>query len=161
MGGEFGQRSEWAHEGELEWRVAELPEHAGLQRWVADLNRVYRGAPALWQMDFSHEGFEWIDNNDAEQSVLTFLRNPRGAGKRMLVACNFTPVPRENYLIGVPRAGAWTEVLNSDARHYGGTGWGNLGRVEAVPVAAHGRPCSMVVTLPPLSAVYFESSADD
>ena len=159
MGGEFGQRREWAHEGELEWWVTDLPEHAGMQHWIADLNRAYRGAPALWQVDFAHEGFEWIDANDAEQSALIFLRKPRGAGPLVLVACNFTPVPRENYVIGVPRAGAWTEMLNSDARLYGGSGWGNLGRVEAAPVGAHGRPYSIVVTLPPLSAVYFQSES--
>ena len=160
MGGEFGQRSEWTHEGELEWRVAGLPEHAGVQRWVADLNRVYRGEPALWQLDFSHEGFEWIDANDAENSVITFLRKPRGRGSPVLVACNLTPVPRTNYVIGVPRAGRWTELLNSDAKHYGGTGWGNLGSVEAAPVGAHGRPFSLAVSLPPLSTVFFRSEAD-
>jgi 1,4-alpha-glucan branching enzyme len=160
MGGEFGQRREWAHDEELEWWVTDLPEHAGLQRWVADLNRVYRSTPALWQVDFSHQGFEWIDANDAGQSVLTFLRKPRGAGKQVLVACNLTPVPRENYVIGVPRAGAWTETLNSDARLYGGSGWGNLGCVEAAPVGAQGRPYSIVVTLPPLSTIYFESAPD-
>ncbi|HET9386328.1 MAG TPA: alpha amylase C-terminal domain-containing protein, partial [Gemmatimonadales bacterium] len=154
------QRREWAHEGELEWRVTELPEHAGTQRWVADLNRFYRNTPALWQLDFSNEGFEWIDANDAGQSVLTFLRKPGGAGGQVLVACNLTPVPRENYFIGVPRAGVWTETLNSDARVYGGSGWGNLGKVEAAPVGAHGRPYSIVVTLPPLSTIYFESAAD-
>jgi len=160
MGSEFGQRREWTHEGELEWWVAEQPEHAGMQRWVADLNRAYRGEPALWQVDFSHEGFEWIDANDAEKSVITFLRRPRGPGPLVLVACNFTPVQRENYVIGVPRAGRWSEMLNSDAKLYGGSGWGSFGGVDAAPVGAHGRMYSIVVTLPPLSAVYFRSEAD-
>ena len=160
MGGEFGQRREWTHEGELEWWVTGLPEHAGVQRWVGDLNRVYREEPALWQADFTHEGFEWIDANDAVNSVITFLRKARGPGPLVLVACNFTPVPRANYVIGVPRAGRWTELLKSDARHYGGAGWGNLGGVEAAPVAAHGRLYSLTVTLPPLSAVFYRSEAD-
>ena len=160
MGGEFGQRREWTHEGELEWGVTDLAEHAGVQRWIADLNRVYREVPALWQVDFSHEGFEWIDANDADHSVLTFVRKPRGPGPLVLVACNFTPLPRENYVVGVPRAGRWTEVLNSDARHYGGSGWGSFGSVEAAPVGAQGRPYSIVVTLPALSTVFFRSESD-
>jgi 1,4-alpha-glucan branching enzyme len=157
MGGEFGQRREWTHEGELEWWVTDLPEHAGLQRWVADLNRAYRDAPALWQIDFSHEGFEWIDANDAENSVFTFLRKPRGNRPLVAVACNLTPVPRANYVIGVPRGGRWKEFLNSDAKQYGGTGWGNMGGVDAAPVSAHGRPYSITVSLPPLSTLFFQS----
>ncbi|HEY7742024.1 MAG TPA: 1,4-alpha-glucan branching protein GlgB [Burkholderiales bacterium] len=160
MGGEFGQRREWTHEGELEWWVTAHSEHSGVQNWVGDLNRCYRAEPALWQADFTHEGFEWIDANDAENSVLTFLRRPRGGGPLVLIACNFTPVSRANYVIGVPRAGRWTELLNSDAKHYGGAGWGNFGGVEAAPVAAHGRPYSLTVMLPPLSAVFFRSEAD-
>lgn len=160
MGGEFGQRREWTHEGELEWWVTGLPEHAGVQRWVADLNRLYREEPALWQADFTHEGFEWIDTNDAENSVITFLRKPRGRGPLVLVACNFTPMPRANHVIGVPGAGRWTELLNSDASQFGGAGWGNFGGIEAAPVRAHGRPYSLTVTLPPLSAVFFRSEAD-
>jgi 1,4-alpha-glucan branching enzyme len=153
MGSEFGQRREWQHEGELEWWVAGMPEHAGLQRWVADLNRFYRGEPALWQVDFSQDGFEWIDCSDADSSVLAFLRKPRKGDGVVLVACNFTPLPRPNYLLGVPFGGYWREVLNSDARDYGGAGWGNLGGVEAAPVGAHGRPWSVSLMLPPLSTV--------
>jgi 1,4-alpha-glucan branching enzyme len=159
MGGEFGQRREWTHDGELEWWVCERPEHAGVQRWIADLNRVYRAEPALWQADFSHEGFEWIDANDAEHSVIAFLRKPRGEGALVAVACNLTPLPRENYVLGVPRAGTWQEILNSDARDYGGAGWGNLGAVEAAPLAAHGRPHSLTLTLPPLATVFLRSPA--
>jgi 1,4-alpha-glucan branching enzyme len=157
MGGEFGQRREWTHDGELEWWVCERPEHAGLQRWVAQLNRAYRAEPALWQVDFSHEGFEWIDANDAQNSVISFLRKPRGSGAIVAVVCNLTPLPRENYVLGVPRAGAWREILNSDAKEYGGTGWGNLGAVQAAPLAAHGRPHSLTLTLPPLSTLYLRS----
>jgi len=160
MGGEFGQRREWAHEGELEWQVAQLPEHAGVQRWVADLNRFYRGEPALWQLDFAQQGFEWIEANDAGHSTLAFLRKPRAGGPVLVAVCNLTPVPRQNYALGVPRAGRWTEVLNSDAKIYGGTGWGNLGGLEASPVGAQGRPFSLTLTLPPLATVYLRSDAD-
>jgi len=159
MGGEFGQRREWTHDGELEWWVCERAEHAGLRRWVGDLNRAYRDEPALWQVDFSHEGFEWIDANDAENSVLSFLRKPRGGGAPVAVVCNLTPLPRENYALGVPRAGAWREILNSDARDYGGAGWGNFGAVQAAPLAAHGRPHSLTLTLPPLATLYLRSEA--
>jgi 1,4-alpha-glucan branching enzyme len=157
MGGEFGQRREWAHEEALEWWVKDLPEHGGLQRWVADLNRVYRQEPALHEVDFSREGFEWIDCSDSEASVVAFLRKPRH-GAPVLVACNFTPVPRSNYVLGVPLPGLWRELLNSDARHYGGTGWGNLGGVEAVRSGAHGRPWSLSLTLPPLATVFLKSA---
>ena len=159
MGGEFGQRREWAHEESLEWHVLQYPEHAGLQRWVTDLNRLYRSEPALYQVDFEQSGFEWVDCNDSEQSVLTFLRRPRGGGPPVLVACNFTPVPRTNYIIGVPCGGYWREVANSDATLYGGSGMGNLGGVQAAPVAAHGRLHSLAVTLPPLAVVMFKAEA--
>jgi 1,4-alpha-glucan branching enzyme len=157
MGGEFGQRREWTHEGELEWWVAGRPEHAGLQRWLSDLNRLYRAEPALWQQDFTDQGFEWIEADDAENSTLAFLRKPKGPGPLVAVVCNLTPVPRQNYALGVSRGGRWTELLNSDAALYGGAGWGNLGGVDAAPVGAHGRPCSLSVTLPPLATVYFRS----
>ncbi|MEX2241917.1 MAG: 1,4-alpha-glucan branching protein GlgB, partial [Burkholderiales bacterium] len=157
MGGEFGQRREWTHDGELEWWVCERPEHAGLKRWITDLNRAYRAEPALWQVDFSHEGFEWIDANDAQNSVISFLRKPRGGGAIVAVVCNLTPLPRENTVLGVPRAGAWREILNSDAKEYGGAGWGNLGAVQAAPLAAHGRAHSLTLTLPPLSTLYLRS----
>jgi 1,4-alpha-glucan branching enzyme len=158
MGGEFGQRREWTHEGELEWWVTNLPEHAGLQRWVADLNRLYRTEPALHEVDFSHEGFEWIDCSDAESSVIAFLRKSRGGKGAVAVACNFTPVPRPNYVLGVPWGGLWHEVLNSDAREYNGAGWGNLGGVEAMPVGAHGRPYSVNVMLPPLATIVLKGT---
>ena len=155
MGGEFGQRREWTHEGALEWWVLQYPEHAGMQRWVRDLNALYRGESALHEVDFDAAGFEWVDCHDAEKSVLSFLRRPR-AGPPVLVVCNFTPVPRANYVVGVPEGGYWRELLNSDAEHYGGSGSGNLGGVEAAPVPAHGRFHSLSLTLPPLSAVYLK-----
>jgi 1,4-alpha-glucan branching enzyme len=153
MGSEFGQRREWTHDGELEWWVASLPGHDGVRRWVSDLNRVYRDEPALHQLDFSGDGFQWIDCSDALHSVIAFLRRPRAGAPAVLVACNFTPVPRTNYTLGVPAAGRWREILNSDAKIYGGADWGNLGGVEAVPLPSHGQPCSLALTLPPLATV--------
>ena len=160
MGGEFGQRREWAHDESLEWWVLQFPEHAGVRQWVGDLNRLYRAEPALHQVDFDPAGFEWIDCHDAQASVIAFLRRPR-RGRAVLVACNFTPVPRTNYVLGVPRAGYWREALNSDAPLYGGSGAGNLGGVEAAPLPAHGRFHSITVTLPPLATVFFVAEHDD
>jgi 1,4-alpha-glucan branching enzyme len=153
MGGEFGQRREWTHEGELEWWVSGLPEHAGIKRLIGDLNRVYRREPALYQLDFSPAGFEWVDVGNAELSVIAFLRKPASGGAPLLVVCNFTPVPRDNFLVGVPERGLWREIINTDARDYGGAGWGNLGAVESVPVGSHGRVESLSLTLPPLSTL--------
>ena len=125
-------------------------------RWVEDLNRVYRQEPALFTQDFTPAGFEWIDCNDVIQSVITFLRKGRD-GEQMLVACNFTPEPRHNYRVGVPVGGFWEEVLNSDAALYGGSGQGNLGGMEAVPIPVHGRYHSLTLTLPPLGVVFFRA----
>jgi 1,4-alpha-glucan branching enzyme len=152
MGCEFAQRREWTHEGELEWWVADLPAHSGIKRLIGDLNRVYRQESALHQIDFSPEGFEWLDADNAEMSVIAFLRKS-ASGAPLLVVCNFTPLPRENFLIGVPRRGLWREIINTDARDYGGAGWGNLGGVESVPVGSHGRAESVTLTLPPLSTI--------
>ncbi|OGA50156.1 MAG: 1,4-alpha-glucan branching enzyme [Betaproteobacteria bacterium RIFCSPLOWO2_12_FULL_63_13] len=159
MGGEFGQRREWTHEDSLEWHVLQFPEHEGLRRWVADLNHLYRSEPALYQRDFEQSGFEWIDCSDSEQSVLSFLRCPRDSGAPVLVVCNFTPVPRHNYVVGVPHGGHWREIANSDATLYGGSGMGNLGGVESAPVAAHGRFHSLALTLPPLAVLMFTCDA--
>ncbi len=154
MGAEFGQRREWTHDGSLEWWVLADPAHAGMQRWVADLNALYRAEPALYEQDFSAAGFEWVDCHDAEASVLSFLRRSRG-GAWVLVVCNFTPVPRTNYVVGLPQGGYWRELLNSDAEHYGGSGMGNLGGVETSPVPAQGRFHSVALTLPPLATLFF------
>jgi 1,4-alpha-glucan branching enzyme len=153
MGGEFAQRREWTHEGELEWWVSGLPEHAGIKRLIGDLNRVYRHEPALHQVDFSPAGFEWVDVGNAEMSIIAFLRKAADGAAPLLVVCNFTPVPRSNFLVGVPERGLWREVINTDARDYGGAGWGNLGAVESVPVGSHGRVESLNLTLPPLSTL--------
>lgn len=160
MGCEFGQRREWTHDGELEWWVTSLQGHAGLQRFVAELNRVYRSQPALYQLDFSPDGFEWVAADDTAASVYAFLRKPRDGGRVLLVACNMTPVPRTHYRLGVPSSGFWREVLNSDAREFDGAGWGNLGGVQAAPVRAHGHAHSLSLTLPPLSTIIFESESD-
>jgi 1,4-alpha-glucan branching enzyme len=153
MGGEFGQRREWTHEGELEWWVSELPEHAGVKHLVRDLNRVYRREPALHKIDFSSDGFEWLDLGNGDISVIAFLRKAPGDGAPLLVICNFTPVPRRNYLVGVPCRGVWHEILNTDAREYGGAGWGNLGGVESVPVTSQGHLESVNLNLPPLATI--------
>jgi 1,4-alpha-glucan branching enzyme len=157
MGGEFGQRREWQHEESLEWHVLEFAGHAGAQRWVEDLNAAYRAEPALHELDCSAEGFEWIDTDDRENSTLAFTRMSKHGREIVLVACNFTPVPRTNHMLGVPRGGTWREILNSDASLYGGSGVGNFGSIESAPIATHGRPHTITATLPPLSVVMFKS----
>jgi len=156
MGGEIGQWGEWNHDGSLEWHLLQYDPHAGLQRWVKDLNRFYRAEPALYELDFDPAGFEWIDCNDSEGSTLSFLRKGKSPADLLLVILNFTPVPRHNYRVGAPRGGFWKEELNSDAWTYGGSGQGNLGGVEAAPISLHGRPCMLTLTLPPLSAVFLK-----
>ena len=152
MGGEFGQWREWNHDRALDWELTNESDHAGIQRWIGDLNRAYREYPALHGRDFTADGFEWIDGNDYENSVVTFLRWT-DKGPPVLVACNFTPVPREGYRVGVPRSGAWREILNSDAHQYGGSGVGNMGRVVSDEVEWHGRTSSLALTLPPLGVL--------
>jgi 1,4-alpha-glucan branching enzyme len=156
MGGEFGQWNEWYHEVSLDWHLLDYPFHAGLQRWVEDLNRVYRNEGALHELDFDPAGFEWIDCNDSDQSTVSLMRKGRAANEVVIVACNFTPVLRHNYRVGVPNGGIWEEILNSDARDYRGSGQGNMGGVEAVPIPYHNRPYSLNLSLPPLGAVFFK-----
>jgi len=157
MGGEFGQWREWDHDGSLDWHLLDYPVHAGLQRWVEDLNRLYRAEPALHEAEFLPEGFEWIDCGDTDQSVVSLVRKGRSTPGIVVAAFNFTPVPRHGYLVGVPRGGLWKEVLNSDAIEYGGSGQGNFGGVEAASQPWHGRPCSLRLALPPLAGVFFKS----
>jgi 1,4-alpha-glucan branching enzyme len=152
MGGEFGQWREWHHERGLDWELTREADHAGLQQWVRDLNRAYAERAELHELDFSQPGFEWIDNHDSDASVLTYLRKSAD-GSAVMVACNFTPVVRHGYRVGVPRGGAWIETLNSDAPFYGGSGVGNLGRIESQATACHGRPHSVSLTLPPLGVL--------
>ncbi len=160
MGGEFGQWSEWYHEESLDWHLLEFPSHAGLQRWVKELNRTYRTEKALYELDFDPAGFEWIDCNDTQQSTLSLIRKSRSTSEIILVVFNFTPTPRYSYQVGVPREGLWQEILNSDAEEYGGSGHGNFGGIEAVPIEIHGRPYSLKLTLPPLGAVFFKSEGE-
>ncbi len=157
MGCEFGQWREWNHDQSLDWHLLEHAPHQGLQRWVQDLNRLYRSEPALYQRDFDMAGFEWADLHDWENSTLSFFRKGEDPDDIMLVVCNFTPLLRANYRVGVPRGGFWSEVLNSDALTYGGSGQGNLGGREAAPVPAHGRYYSVSLTLPPLGVVYLKA----
>jgi 1,4-alpha-glucan branching enzyme len=156
MGGELGQRSEWNHDSSVDWHLLEDPAHAGIQRWVRDLNTCYRGEPALFELDCDAAGFSWIDCHDAQQCTLSYLRRGRASAQQIAVVCNFTPVPRANFRVGVPQAGHWRELLNSDAPLYGGSGQGNLGGVRTDPVAAHGHPQSLTLTLPPLAVVLFK-----
>ena len=160
MGGEFGQRQEWNHDASLDWHLLEYASHTGLQRWVEDLNRLYRREPALYEQDCNAAGFEWIDCNDTEHSVLSFLRHGCSTSEEILVVCNFTPVPRHNYQVGVPRGGFWREILNSDAGEYGGSQQGNLGGREASPVSQHGHFHSLNLTLPPLAVVFLKSEGN-
>ncbi len=156
MGAEFGQRGEWDHEKSLEWRLLQDPSHQALQAWMKRLNILYRGEPALYELDFVNDGFAWIDISDWEQSVVSFFRKGKSPDDTLLVACNFTPVPRHNYRVGVPTSGRWREVLNSDAREYGGSGQGNFGGIETTSVPMHGKDHSLALTLPPLGVVIFK-----
>jgi 1,4-alpha-glucan branching enzyme len=156
MGGEFGQWREWNHDASLDWHLLDHPGHQGVQRWVGDLNQFYRREPALYEQDFQPEGFEWVDFHDAENSMLSFLRRGRAPEEQILVVCNFTPVPRTNYRVGVPEEGFWKEMLNSDAQVYGGSGYGNFGGMEASPVASHGKYYSLSLNVPPLGVVFLK-----
>ena len=155
MGDEFGQWSEWNHDASLEWNLLEHPSHAGLKRWVRDLNTLYRGEPLLHTMDFNSAGFEWVDCKDFQRSIISFLRRGQNSNDQLLFVCNFTPVVRQNYRVGVPLEGHWKEILNSDAPLYGGSGQGNFGGLSTVPLPIHGRPFSLNMTLPPLGIVIF------
>jgi 1,4-alpha-glucan branching enzyme len=154
MGGEIGQWREWDHNSSLDWELLEYDRHAGLLRWVEDINWLYRNETAL-HLDTEPAGFEWIDGGDADTSVLSFLRKA-AAGEVLLVVCNFTPVPRKNYMIGVPAGGFWKEILNSDGKEYWGSGIGNSGGVRADPAPLHGRDYSLSLTLPPLAIEFFK-----
>ncbi len=157
MGGEFAQWDEWYHEASLDWHLLEYPPHQGVKKWVQDLNHLYRNEPAIHELDFSLEGFEWIEFRDSESSIISFIRKGRSNNDIVLVVCNLIPVPRYNYRLGVPRGGFWREVLNSDAAIYGGSGHGNVGGVEAVPIPIHRRYNSISLTLPPLGVLFFKS----
>jgi 1,4-alpha-glucan branching enzyme len=156
MGDEFGQWREWDHDQSLDWHLLDQPMHSAMRLWVGDLNRILREEKALHELDFDPAGFSWIDVTDADQSIVSLIRRGRSAQDILVGAFNFTPVPRHNYQIGVPQAGRWLELLNSDAPLYGGSGQGNLGGVEAVPISAHGHRHSLTLTLPPLGALFLK-----
>ena len=159
MGGEFGQWPEWSHDASLDWHVLKERFHLGVQRWLKDLNHLYQREPALHEQDCAPEGFEWVDFSDRANTALFFLRKAGSGDDLVLAGFNFTPMPRHNYQVGVPRAGHWQELLNSDAEAYGGGGLGNYGGVEAAPIPWHNRPFSLQITVPPLAAVFFRSPA--
>ncbi|MBI1750880.1 MAG: 1,4-alpha-glucan branching protein GlgB [Acidobacteria bacterium] len=156
MGGEFGQWIEWNHDQSLDWHLLDLDAHRGVQRLMADLNRLYRAESALHEVDFDWHGFEWLDCNDADASVLSFLRRGRSPDECVVVVCNFTPVPRENYRVGVPERGYYKELLNTDAAIYGGSNMGNYGGVHAEPVPWFGHDYSLRLALPPMAAVFLK-----
>jgi 1,4-alpha-glucan branching enzyme len=156
MGGELAQEREWSHDRSVDWDLLDDPMHKGIQTLVRDLNHLYRAKPALHVKDCDPDGFEWIDAGDTENSVLCYLRKGAPGDHPCLVVCNFTPVVRHGYRVGVPRAGRWLEVLNTDAAQYGGSGVGNFGGADAQDIAWHGQPASLSLTLPPLASLVFE-----
>ncbi|TNF35745.1 MAG: 1,4-alpha-glucan branching enzyme, partial [Gammaproteobacteria bacterium] len=151
MGCEFAQGSEWNHAQPLDWYVLDYPHHQGVKKLVGDLNRLYQQHPALNDHDFEPNGFEWIDCNDTDQSVLSYLR--KGKDETLIVILNFTPVPRQGYRVGVPFAGHYEEILNSDSSYYQGSNLGNAGHLQTDDLPWMGRPCSLTLTLPPLAAL--------
>ena len=156
MGNEFGQWVEWNHESSLEWHALNYPTHQGVLQWMKDLNRVYRKEKALYEIDFSYEGFQWVDTSHYDQSVLIFMRKGHRPEDKIVVVCNFTPTTHFDYRVGVPEAGYWKEILNSDAKEYGGSGQGNLGGKQSENIGYHGQPHSIPVNLPPLGIVLFK-----
>jgi 1,4-alpha-glucan branching enzyme len=153
MGSEIGQTSEWNYESQVEWWLLDYEVHRNLQRFCQELNRLYRSEPAMYEVDFQHWGFEWIDFHDNENSIVAFLRRARRSEDYLVFVCNFTPTPHEKYRIGFPEAGPHLEIFNSDAEIFGGTNMGNGGYVEALPTPSHGRPASAELTLPPLGVL--------
>jgi 1,4-alpha-glucan branching enzyme len=153
MGGELAQPEEWDHDASVRWRLRDDPRHAGIERWVRDLNALHRAEPALHERDVEPGGFEWLDAGDADGGTLSFLRLGSGPGDVAAVALNLTPTPHERFRIGLPSGGAWREALNSDAEIYGGSGMGNLGRVTAEANPWHGRAHSAQIVMPPLAVV--------
>jgi 1,4-alpha-glucan branching enzyme len=156
MGCDFGQTEEWNHDVGLPWHLLQWPVHHKLMTMVKELNRLYRSEPAMYEVDDSYAGFEWIDFHDVEASVIIFVRFARNREDFLVFCCNFTPVPRHNYKIGVPRGGVYREVFNTDADMFGGSNLGNLGETFAAGAPSHGRPASMWITLPPLAVVVFK-----
>jgi 1,4-alpha-glucan branching enzyme len=159
MGGEIAQWREWNHDAQLDWHLLDDERHATLQRWVEDLNKFYRDTPPMHELDLDPAGFEWIDCCDTENNVISLMRRGKSEETLVVAVLNFTPIPRYNYQIGVPRGGHWREALNSDADIYGGSAQGNMGGIEAAPIPLHGRKWSITLTIPPLGAVFFTNEA--
>ncbi|OHB58932.1 MAG: hypothetical protein A2Y07_11740 [Planctomycetes bacterium GWF2_50_10] len=159
MGMEFGQWSEWDHDRSLDWHLLQYPQHQGVHKLVGVLNHLYKSIGAMHEVDFDQAGFQWLDLHDVSNSVLSFLRKDRSGEGQVVVVCNFTPVVRHNYRLGVPRQGFYREMFNSDSKDYGGSGQGNMGGVESRPVPFHGLEQSISMSLPPLGAIFFEVPA--
>jgi 1,4-alpha-glucan branching enzyme len=157
MGGEIAQWREWNHDASLDWHLLDDPNHSGVQLLVRDLNQIYRDTPALFRKDHDSAGFRWVVLDDRSQSVFVYLRLGEPGDAPVLVACNFTPVPRLGYRVGVPSAGHWTEILNTDAAVYGGSNMGNGGGVNAQEVESHGLSASLVIDLPPLATIMLKA----
>jgi 1,4-alpha-glucan branching enzyme len=155
MGSDIGQPWEWNHDASVSWDVLQYDYHRKLQTMVRELNSLYRREPALYEVDFHHTGFEWIDFRDGDGSVISFIRRPEKASHFLMFCCNFTPVPRHTYRLGVPEEGFYEEIFNSDSEIFGGSNLGNGGLVSSLPEASHGRPQSIAITLPPLGVLAF------
>jgi 1,4-alpha-glucan branching enzyme len=160
MGCEFAQRSEWNHDQSLDWHLLQYAPHQGIKAWMQDLNAMYKKESALFTNDFETSGFQWIDGGDWQQSVIIFMRQGEKSEDRIVIVCNFTPETRFGYRVGVPAAGDWKELLNSDAKEYGGSGQGNFGGKKADPVKAHGFAQSLSLTLPPLGILFLKREAE-
>ena len=153
MGGEFGQFEEWDHENSLDWHLLNKDIHSGMLEWVSILNAVYKKEKALYELQFEHNGFEWIDNTDFDKSVISFLRKGHHYKNDVIAICNFIPTPHEKYMIGVPHEGAWREIINSDNRKFGGSGVVNENPIQTSPDSFHGRPYSIELSIPPLGFI--------
>jgi 1,4-alpha-glucan branching enzyme len=160
MGGELAQEAEWSHERSLDWHLLEQPEHSGIQALVRDLNRIYKDEPALWEVDSDPSGFWWLEPNDADNNVVAFARQSREGERVLVFVANLSPLPRGPYRLGLPRAGRWRELMNTDSTFYGGSDVGNLGEIEPEPIPWHGQQFSAEITLPPLAAVWLVPDAD-
>jgi 1,4-alpha-glucan branching enzyme len=161
MGGELAQKHEWFHDGPIEWHRLDEREHAGIQRLICDLNRLYAGEPALHRYDTEARGFRWVIGDDVANSVFAFLRLAEDGVPPILAVCNMTPVVRHDYRIGVPRAGRWDEIFNSDSHLYAGSNQGNGGAVETEFISAHGEQQSVCLVLPPLAVLLLKHGFDD
>lgn len=161
MGSEFAQVAEWSHDHSIEWHLLQYASHQGMQKWLKDLNHFYRSQPALYERDFTSDGFEWIDLSDYQNSIISFIRKSADNKDKIIIVCNFTPMTWNNYRIGVPYGGYWKEILNSDAAIYGGSNQGNGGGKEADHQSDHGRPFSLSLTIPPLGILFFKKQDTD